>query len=277
MKKILIAFDGLKYSDSAVEYAVDIAKGDNALLVGVFLHDMSYLAISYTYRWASPLTNIWEMDYKPDPADEKKIKTNVAIFSNKCEEMGIRYKVHVNRGVPVEELLQESAYADLMIIDARLAFRNVTDDEMSAQFIEMLTEVQCPVLVTPSKFEKIDNVILTYDGSPSTTYAIRMYSYIFPEWRNLPTRMVTVKSEDLKLTEKHNIHDLLLEHFPSVETVILTGNPRKELLDYLKKTTNNTLVVMGAYGRPAISMLFKKSLANSIIRDVMVPVLIAHP
>lgn len=277
MKKILVAFDGLKYSDSAVEYAVDIAKDDDALLVGVFLHDMSYLAISYTYRWGSPLTNVWEMDYKPDPADEEKIKTNVAIFSAKCKEMGVRFKVHIDRGVPVEELLQESAYADLMIIDARLAFRNMTDDEMSAQFIEMLTEVQCPVLVTPSKFEKIDNIILTYDGSPSSTYAIRMYSYIFPEWRNFPTRMVTVKSEDVKLTEKHNIHDLLLEHFPSVETDILTGNPRKELLDYLKKTTNNTLVVMGAYGRPAISMLFKKSLANSIIRDVMVPVLIAHP
>lgn len=267
----------MKYSDSAVEYAVDIAKDDNALLVGVFLHDMSYLAISYTYRWASPMADVWEMDYKPDPADEEKIKANVSIFSAKCEEIGVRYKVHINRGLPVEELLMESTYADLMVMDARLAFRNVTDDEMSAQFIEMLTEVQCPVLVTPSKFEKIDNVILTYDSSPSSAYAIKMYSYVFPEWRNYPTKLVTVKSEEEKLSEKHHIQDLLHEHFSSVEMEILTGNARKELLDHLKKYTNNTLVVMGAYGRPAISMLFKKSLANSIIREVMVPVLIAHP
>jgi nucleotide-binding universal stress UspA family protein len=277
MKKILVAFDGLKYSDSAVEYAVDIAKDDNALLVGIFLHDMSYLAISYTYRLGSPFSDIWSMDYKADPADEEKIKTNVSIFSAKCEEMGVRYNVHINRGVPVEELLHESAYADLMIMDARLAFRNVTDDEMSAQFIEMLTEVQCPVLVTPSKFEKINNVILTYDGSPASTFAIRMYSYVFPEWKHLPTRMVTVKSEEGKFTEKHNILDLLHEHFLSIEIDILTGDARKELLEYLKKTTNNTLVVMGSYGRPALFMLFKKSLANSIIREVMVPVLIAHP
>lgn len=277
MKKIIIAFDGLRYSDAAVEYATDIAKDSKALLVGVFLHDLSYLALSYTYRWGSPMANIWDPNFKPDPADEEKIKTNVSIFSDKCEKEGLDYKVHVNRGVPVEELLQESLFADLIIMDARLAFSRMSEDELSAQFIELLTEVQCPVLVVPSKFEKIDNAILTYDGSPTSIYAIKMFSYIFPEWRNFPTRLVTVNEEDKKLKEKHHITDLLDKHFDEYFIDVLSGNARQELISYLKVHTNNTVVVMGAYGRPAISMLFKKSLANEVIRDVMVPVFIAHP
>jgi nucleotide-binding universal stress UspA family protein len=277
MKKIIVAFDGLRYSDAAVDYAMDIAKDSKALLVGVFLHDLSYLALSYTYRWGSPVTNIWDPSFQPDPADEEKIKVNVSIFSDKCEKEGIAFKVHVNRGVPVEELLQESTFADLIILDARLAFSKMSDDELSAQFIELLSEVLCPVLIVPSTFEKIDNAILTYDGSAASTYALKMFSYVFPEWRSNPTRLVTVNEEDGRLKEKHHVLDLLGQHFDKVEVDVLKGNPKEELIGYLKTFTNNTVVVMGAYGRPAISMLFKKSLANAVIKDVLVPVFIAHP
>jgi hypothetical protein len=42
MKKIIAAFDGLKFSHSACDYAVFLAKKTGAHLVGVFLDDFSY-------------------------------------------------------------------------------------------------------------------------------------------------------------------------------------------------------------------------------------------
>ena len=36
MKKFVAAFDGLNFSESTLEYAVEIAKGAKAHLVGVF-------------------------------------------------------------------------------------------------------------------------------------------------------------------------------------------------------------------------------------------------
>lgn len=277
MKKIIIAFDGLKHSDAAIDYALDIAKDSSALLVGVFLHDLSYLAMSYNYRWGLPFNSAWDIKYQADPKDEEKIKTNVALFSSKCEQQNIQYKVHVDRGIPVEELMRESIFADILIIDSRLAFSRISEDELSAQFIELLTEVSCPVLVVPAKFEKIDNAILTYDGSQTSTYALKMYSYIFPEWRDLPTKLVTVNEDDEHLKEKHHIEDLLNTKFSQLSIEVLKGHAKEELMTYLKSFANNSVVVMGAYGRPAISMLFKKSLANAVIREIMVPVFIAHP
>jgi nucleotide-binding universal stress UspA family protein len=35
-------------------------------------------------------------------------------------------------------------------------------------------------------------------------------------------------------------------------------------------------LVMGAYGRGAFSRLFRKSMANTIIREVRVPIFITH-
>lgn len=42
MKKIIAVFDGLKYSESAANYAVYMAKRTGSHLVGVFLDDYTY-------------------------------------------------------------------------------------------------------------------------------------------------------------------------------------------------------------------------------------------
>ena len=42
MKKIIVAIDGLKYSESAVTYAIHIAKQTSSHLVGIFLEDFTY-------------------------------------------------------------------------------------------------------------------------------------------------------------------------------------------------------------------------------------------
>ena len=42
MKKIIAAFDGLKFSESTLNYAIHIAKLTDAHIVGVFLDDITY-------------------------------------------------------------------------------------------------------------------------------------------------------------------------------------------------------------------------------------------
>jgi nucleotide-binding universal stress UspA family protein len=273
MKKILIAFDGLKYDHAVVDYAIDIAKGSDALLVAVFLHDLSYLALAYTYRWGTS-SNI---NFQADPSDEAKIKTNAIIFVDRCARENVRFKVHVDRGVPVEDLLNETAFADLLIIDARLAFSRVSGNELSAQLLEVLAETHCPIMVVPADYEKIDNAILMYDGTPTSTTAMKMYSYLFPEWKDKPTTLLAVNEEDKHLKEKQYTLELVHEHFTNANIKVLKGAERNDIITYLKDTANNSIIVMGAYNRSVFSMLFKKSLANAVISKVMVPVLIAHP
>lgn len=42
MKKIIAAFDGLKYSGSTRDYAIYLAKQTNTHLVGIFMDDPTY-------------------------------------------------------------------------------------------------------------------------------------------------------------------------------------------------------------------------------------------
>lgn len=42
MKKIIAAFDGLKYSESTRDYAIYLTKQTNTHLIGIFMDDPTY-------------------------------------------------------------------------------------------------------------------------------------------------------------------------------------------------------------------------------------------
>ena len=51
MKKMIAAFDGLKFSDSTKKYAVHLAQNNNMHLVGIFLNDITY----HSYKFSEVL------------------------------------------------------------------------------------------------------------------------------------------------------------------------------------------------------------------------------
>ena len=71
MKKIIVAFDGLKYSKTAAEYAIDMAAQMKAHLVGVFLDDFSY----HSYK-------IYELVQQEGGVSEERIER----FENKDQD-----------------------------------------------------------------------------------------------------------------------------------------------------------------------------------------------
>ncbi|HEU4632617.1 MAG TPA: universal stress protein, partial [Flavisolibacter sp.] len=118
MKKIIAAFDSLEFSESTLYYAVYLAKNCKAHLVGVFLDDLlrhSYgLADIAKYEGEGLDQRIHELNDK-DKADRD---ASVDKFEEMCSQAGIRYSIHRDRNVAIQELLHESIYADLLIISA---------------------------------------------------------------------------------------------------------------------------------------------------------------
>jgi nucleotide-binding universal stress UspA family protein len=51
---------------------------------------------------------------------------------------------------------------------------------------------------------------------------------------------------------------------------------QKELVSFVRKNDQQTIVVMGAYGRNAVSRLFHRSLSNVVIEETNALVFIMH-
>jgi len=276
MKKILVAFDGLNYSPSLTDYAIEISRGSNSLVVGIFLYDLRYTNLIYTYAYEIPATLAYSVE-KIEKDDEQKISDHIRSFAAACENEGINHKVHLDRGVPLMELLKESAFADMILIDAKTSFFDFGEEAPSAFLKDLLAEAKCPVMIVPGKSEEIKNVVISYDGSESSIYAMKMFSYLFPEWNAKNTTIVSVnKSSTNHVPEGRNVKDLADRHFKNLKYEVLNGNATDELPKFLKKNKSNSMVVMGAYGRTALSRMFHASISNKVIKDLKMPVFITH-
>lgn len=277
MKKIIAAFDGLKYSESTRDYAVYLAKQTNTHLVGVFLDDPTYTS----YKIYELITKDGVSEDKLRKLDAKDKATRhiaSANFEKACRHAGLQYTVHHDHNIALQELKHESIYADLVIIDSKETLTHYTE-KLPTRFIrDLLSDAQCPVLVAPQKYKPIQKIILLYDGSPSSVHAIKMFSYLLPELKDADTEVISVKPVDstLHMPDSKLMKEFMKRHFPKAKYTVMKGFAEDEILKHLKQTPGNALVVLGAYRRGTVSRWFRESMADTLMKEVKMPLFIAH-
>lgn len=276
MKKILAIFDATKYSATTSRYAIELAKSSNSMLVGVFIRDMRFSNFSYSYVADVPFVDFNAIE-ESNTAELEKAALNIYLFKHACDKVGVHHKVHLDKGVPIQEVIKESAYADLIVVDAKTSFFSF-DDNTPAHFLkDILADCYCPILIVPADYHAFEKIVLCYDGSPSSTFAIKMFAYLFPELRSIQATVVTVNATvGNHLQQESNLKDLIKQHFHKVDYSILRGKVEEELMQFLKQENENAVVVMGAYGRSSLSRFIHHSLSNRIIKDISLPVFITH-
>lgn len=277
MKKFIVAFDGLRFSESVRDYAIELANQSNAHLVGVFLDDFMH----HSYKIQNLITENKNYHSKQKELETKDVATRkeaVKNFEIACQEAGLQYNVHHDRNVAIQELLRESIYADLLMIDNTETLTAYTEKIPSEFIRDLLSQTKCPVLMVPHHFKPIDKIVLLYNGDPSSVYAIKMFSYILSSLKEHPTEVVSVKGENQSSHLPNNalMKEFMKRHFPEVSYTILKGSAETEIQNYLKRTGNYSLVILGAYGRGMISNWLRPSMADMIMKELQIPLFIAH-
>lgn len=277
MKKIIAAFDGLKYSESTKEYAIYLAKQTNTHLAGVFMDDFTYTS----YKIYELITDQGISDSKLKKLEAKDNATRDAAadnFEKACQKEGLEFTLHRDRSIAIQELKHESIYADLLIIDAKETLTHYTE-KLPTRFIrDLLGDAQCPVLIVPQKYRPVEKIILLYDGEPSSVHAIKMFSYLLPQLKHLATEVISVNPADTSLHMPDNklMKEFMKRHYPKAKYTVMKGIAEDKIVKYLKQQQGNSLVVLGAYRRGAVSRWFRESMADVLMKDLKLPLFIAH-
>ncbi len=276
MKKIIAAFDGLKYAESTTRYAIEIAKQTGAHLVGVFLEDFTYTSYKI-YDLVKENASERELQ-RYENADRETRDNAVVAFQTACKSAGLGFSVHHDKNIAYQELLHESIYADLLILGACETLTHY-EEELPTNFVkDILTDVQCPVVMLPRQYSPVEKIIFLYDGGPSSVHAVKMFYYLLPHLASLPTEIISVKGfyDSLHVPDNRLMKELMKRHSPQAVYTVLKGHADKEITSYLKKMSVNALIVTGAYRRSRVSRWFKESMADVMVRELSMPVLIAH-
>jgi nucleotide-binding universal stress UspA family protein len=277
MKKIIAAFDGLKYSESTKDYAIYIAKQTNTHLVGIFMDDPIYT--SYNIYDVIVKEGASGDELKKYQAKDKATRVAAAKkFEVACRNSKLEYSVHHDRDIAIQELKHESIYADLLIIDAKETLTHYPENIPTRFIRDLLADVQCPVLIVQKKYKPIQKIILLYDGEPSSVYAVKMFSYLLLQLKHLDTDVISVKppSSTLHLPDNKLMKEFMKRHFPKAKYTVTKGLAEAEIIKHLKREKEHAIVVLGAYRRGIVSRWFRESMADVLLQEVELPLFIAH-
>ncbi len=277
MKKIIAVFDGLKYSEGTRDYAIAFSKQTDTHLVGIFLDDPSYT--SYKIYELITKEGIAQSGLKKFEEKDKATRAAAAEnFEKACQQSGVEYSLHHDHDIAINILKHESIYADLLVIDANETLTHYTE-KLPTRFIrDLLEDVQSPVLIVPHKYKPIQNILVLYDGAPSSVHAIKMFSYLLSQLKSLDINVISVNPENatLHLPDNKLMKEYMKRHFPTAKYIVLKGRAEDEIIKYLKQTHQHTLVVLGTYRRGTVSRWFRESMADILMREVHLPLFIAH-
>ena len=102
MRKVIIPFNGGKFSEGAFSYAANLNETKPILLTGIFLPHVDFARFFLFPVSLSESRLTFEKK-----AEEENIQKNIERFSSLCEQNNIQYKIHRN--------LDDFAIPELMI------------------------------------------------------------------------------------------------------------------------------------------------------------------
>jgi nucleotide-binding universal stress UspA family protein len=273
MEDDIAAPNAHKFCESARDYTIYIARHSNAHVVGVYLDDVTY----HSHRLSDIHFTANGGSGSIENFNEKESDYNSA---NTIENLlgKLKTSIYRDRNIALNNLLHESLYSDLLVI-----YKNETltdhEEHSPTRFVsELLAKAKCPVMVVPDTFKLISKIILLYDGKPSSVYAIKMFSCILSSFKHVEIEVLTIKDEE-KTSDLHDdrfMKEYISRHFPNAIFHVLQGETEDAIMNYLKLQKKNALVVLGEHGRNSFSRLFKRNLADSLMKSVDLPLFVAH-
>ena len=277
MKKISAAFDGLKFSNGTMTYAINLAESSKALLSGVFLESFLYNSYKISDLFGTHGISQVKMKHLLEKDKRTRLKSS-SLFIRGCKKAQISYTIHHDKSFAIQELLKESVYSDMLLIGADETLNHLIEDRPTQFIRDLLTEAQCPVMIVPREYKEVEKVVLLYDGKPSSVFAIKMFNYMMPWLRSKETEVLSVLDPKTtpELQDENLIKEFIQCHYPDAIYTLLSGDPEEEIINYLKTIPKNVLVVLGAYRRSQVSRWFKISMADLLIRNIDMPLFIAH-
>ena len=275
MEKIIVVVNAHKPDIVSIDFACRVAALSQSTLTGLFLETLYYHPPGQsvgeeTYIQSAPLKDgHWPVTPDTDQA--------VKYFVEECSLHHIATEIYIDKGEPMQEVIYESRFADLLIVDPTINFYDSVEQSPSHFTKVILSKAECPVLLSPAKITDMEEIVFCYDGTTSSMYAFKQFSYLLPQYKYKKAILLEVNptGNEEFLEDHRRIMNWLKAHYNNIDYESLKGKSKDELFSWFS-TKANKIAVMGFYDRSVLSRIFKKSLTDSLIHSIDLPVFITH-
>ena len=275
MRQVLVVIDETDVNTKTLDFACFIAKLTKSDLVPILMRKKGEFREEKTPAEIPAFAIDGDTLNQFERREETSLESR-RLASEACSNRGVNLYFVQEDSYDFDELVKESRYSDLIIVDGNISFEKRFEGTPTLFLRRLLEKTECPVIVAPDSFEALDEIIFAYDGGQSAMFAIRQFTYLFPELTSHKLTVIQVCDEsDQIFTEKERLAQWLSKYYNNVDYRLFYGSPKDELFGYLLGKERK-LLIMGAFGRTMLSSLVSKSNAELILKAINLPVFISH-
>ncbi len=278
-RRIVVGLDGTEYSQSAVRVACIAAEAFDGVLVGVAVVDKPGIDASArgagvgSYHYAKSLRK-----HRLSDAEDRTHEMLEA-FEADCKAANVRCELAHHHGVPFQAIVDESRYADLIVVGIRTNFHFETSDEHGDTLRRLMQSGVCPVLAVPKDASLPKRAVIAYDGSVHSARAMREFvqlGSVRPDHGELILLHVGESSKSDDHVQLGRAHKYVEGYGFEVQVIRRDGQP-DEVIEQVAEEFDPSIIVIGAYGRKGIIQnLFFGSTADRLIKNERFPLFVYH-
>jgi nucleotide-binding universal stress UspA family protein len=270
MEKILVAFNYKTVNTNVLDFACYLADLTGSEITALLLEQEEAIAEKLPEE-ASPEPAVLEKKVKVQPVVSPEL-----LIETFCRNRGVRMRLRRDSGEPVSTIVSETRFADMLVIDRALSPAGKAAGIPSDFARTIMAGSECPVVIAPHAFSGVEEIVFAYDGSASSLFAMKQFTYLFPEFSDMKLTILQVSDEyPGPLMEKQKVIEFLQMHYSYIGFRILEGKASEELQQFLQHK-KRAFVVMGSFGRSKLSNIIKPSTADLLLKTVNTPLFIAH-
>jgi hypothetical protein len=275
MEKILVLMDPMQPRNTALDFACFLRRQTPSNITCILLDNPETVKPVQRDLHGFPV-GFAEPDLRKNQiAVEARTEARISVLKKEYAGMHVDFESHCNYPLREDYIVRESRFADLLVLDAGMMSERASEGPTS--FVtDILKKSACPVIVAPEDFKELEEIVFCNNNSPDSIFAIKQFTHLFPQLQNKKLTILQVmgKSES-EISGENRLAEWLKSHYHDFRFGTFNGDVNHILFDYLFKR-KNIFIVMGAYGRSALSTSLKKSTAGPLIKMITQPIFISH-
>jgi nucleotide-binding universal stress UspA family protein len=280
-KDILVCLEGSPSSEAATLMAIEIARQQRAILVGMVVVDQPDIC-------AGTPTGIGGSSFKHERdetllADARAHAADwLAHFERHCAAAGVATGALETVGRPADSIIAEMARHDAIVMGRDVNFRYETQSQDSATRDKILRHTTRPVLLVPPRASAIPallgkTVLIAYDGSKSSTHALDSFAASgLAEGRAI--HVATIGDDGAKAWDVASVavDKLGSLRIPSTTHNVVSVESPSEALIKLGRQLEAGLLVMGAFAHSRLAELIHGSGTRDVVEHYPMTVYLQH-
>ncbi|WP_435018676.1 universal stress protein [Tundrisphaera sp. TA3] len=275
LRSILVGLDGSDNGDSALELAIRWARRSDALLVGMGcidepgLHGVEEFLVGEVYFERLNAELLAEI--------RARVQGTLSRAALRCAEAGVAFKPLEDVGTPHARIREEAQRFDLIMLGQKTHFRFGWEGEPDTTLASVLADSPRPVVAVPGELGDGESVMVAYDGSLQASRAVAAFRASgLGQGREIRVVSVSEARIDAARRADRAVEYLKSHGLDAVADPVESGRRPADVLLEKIRPQDVGLLVMGAYGQPALREFFIGSATRSMMGRSPVPMFLYH-